>query len=135
MSSAGFPGMATMSAVRRAEHADIVAAEQLGGDGGAGLQGSDRAQSCVDHRLELEDAVAEGEHAAVGAEGDLHVACGHQPLGLEDLLVVAAELPDGLAGQRAGSQLAEVLLGHLHGRHDVRAGRASAISMPSSSIR
>jgi hypothetical protein len=89
---------------------------------GARLQGPDRVETGGDHCLELTDAVAEGEHAAVGPELDVRVARAHQPLEVDDQLVVAAELPDGLAGQGAASQLTEVFLGHRHGRHDVRTG-------------
>src|SRR5919206_4997485 len=62
----------------------------------------ERAEPSADHRLELADAVAEGEHAAVGPERHLGVARGHEPLGVDDPAVVAAELPDGLAGEGAG---------------------------------
>ena len=104
MSSAGFPGMATMSAQAPGLSTPMSSrAEELRSDRRAGLQRPDRAQPGVDHRLELADAVAEREHAAVGPEGDLGVAGGHEPLGVEDRSVVAAELPDRLAGERAGS--------------------------------
>jgi hypothetical protein len=63
--------------------------------------------------------VAEREHAAVGPVIDLDIALGHKPLDVENLLIVAAELPDGLARQRTGAQLGEIFLSHLHRRYEI----------------
>ena len=78
------------------EDADVAAVEEIGCGPGGGAPGAGGAEPGVDHGLELEVAVAEGEHPAVGAVGDLDPACGDAPLGLDDLLGVAFDLGGGV---------------------------------------
>src|SRR5690348_2282604 len=53
----------------RSQHAEIIAAEQFGGEAGGCLQAAYRAQPSVG--LEFEDAVTEREHAAISTVSDL----------------------------------------------------------------
>ncbi len=81
------------------EDPDVVSSEQLGGNAGRGLECSHGREARRHHGLELQNAMAEGKHAAVRTVRDLYVTVCDQVLGLDDLPTVTAELPGRLTGQ------------------------------------
>src|SRR4051812_16299557 len=113
MSAMGSPGMATISAslpgasTPRSPRPSSSAAMLV-----PAFKARAGTQPGLSHCLELEHAMAEREHAAIGTVRDLDLTAGQQPLRCEDLLVIAPEFPHRLARESAGLQSVQIFLGH-----------------------